>query len=47
MCPKPIVHDTDIIRLQAEKYEMEVRNGHLLAHSIPYVTAQKRLSAVY
>lgn len=43
MCPKPIVHDPVIMRLQAEKYEMEVRNGHLLAHSIPYVTAQKEV----
>ena len=43
MCPKPIVHDPDMMKLQAEKYEMEVRNGHLLIHSIPYVTAEKEV----
>lgn len=43
MYPRPIVHDPDMMRLQAEKYEMEVRNGHLLIHSIPYVTSQKEV----
>lgn len=43
MYPRPIVHDPDVMRLQTEKYEMEVRNGHLLLHSIPYVTEMKEV----
>lgn len=40
MSPRPIVLDTDLERLQQEGYEVEVRNGHLLVHSVPYVNAQ-------
>lgn len=41
MSPKPIVLDPDICRLQQEGYEVEVCNGHLLVHSVPYVNAQR------
>lgn len=40
MSPKPIVLDPDLRRLQQEGYEVEVRNGHLLLHSVPYVNAK-------
>jgi len=40
MSQKQIVPDPDIQRLQNEGYEVEVSNGHLLIHSVPYVTSQ-------
>ncbi len=43
MSPKPIVLNPDLQRLQLEGYEVEVRNGHLLVHSIPYVNAQGKI----
>ena len=43
MSPKPIVLDPDLRRLQQEGYEVEVRNGHLLVHSVPYVNAQRNV----
>jgi len=44
MSQKPIVLDPDLVRLQAEGYEVEVQNGHLLVHSIPYVNAKKEVA---
>lgn len=41
MSPRLIVLDPDIGRLQQEGYEVEVRSGHLLVHSVPYVNAQR------
>lgn len=41
MSPRPIVLDPDIRHLQQEGYEVEVLNGHLLVHSVPYVNAQR------
>lgn len=41
MSPRPIVLDPDVRRLQDEGFEVEVRNGHLLVHSVPYVNAQR------
>lgn len=41
MSPRPIVLDPDLSRLQQEGYEVEVRNGHLLVYSVPYVNAQR------
>lgn len=41
MSPRPIVLDPDLRRLQQEGYEVEVLNGHLLVHSVPYVNAQR------
>ncbi|PKN17704.1 MAG: hypothetical protein CVU71_14840 [Deltaproteobacteria bacterium HGW-Deltaproteobacteria-6] len=43
MSPKPIVLDPDLERLQKEGYEIEVRDGHLLVHSVPYVNAQRNV----
>ncbi len=40
MSPKQIVPDPEIQRLQNDGYEVEVSNGHLLIHSIPYVNSQ-------
>jgi len=39
MCPRPTVPNSDIRRLQDEGYEVEVHNGYLLVHSVPYVTS--------
>jgi len=41
MSQRPIVLDPDLKRLQLEGYEVEVQNGYLLVHSIPYVNAQR------
>lgn len=41
MSPRPIVLNADIRRLQEEGYEVEVRNGYLMVHSVPYVNAQR------
>lgn len=41
MSPKQIVLSTDIKRLLDEGYEVEVRNGYLLVHAVPYVNAQR------
>lgn len=43
MSPKPIVLDPDLRHLQQEGYEVEVRNGHLLIHSVPYVNSQREV----
>ena len=34
----------DLKRLRDEGYEIEVRHGFLVAHSVPYVNAQKRVA---
>ena len=44
MLPRPIVHNPDIRRLQDEGYEVEIINGHLLVHSVPYVTSQRTVA---
>lgn len=44
MSQRPIVLNPDIRRLQDEGYEVEVLNGHLLVHSVPYVTSQRTLA---
>lgn len=41
MSLRPIVLDPELKRLQDEGYEVEVRNGHLLVHSVPYVNAHR------
>jgi Domain of unknown function (DUF6791)/ThiF family len=43
MSPKQIVLDPDLERLQREGYAVEVSNGHVLVHSIPYVTTQREV----
>ncbi|MDX9786852.1 MAG: ThiF family adenylyltransferase [Desulfobacterales bacterium] len=43
MSPKLIVLDPDLQRLQQEGYEVEVQNGHVLVHSVPYVNAQRKV----
>ena len=43
MSPKQIVLDPDLQRLQQEGYEVEVLNGHVLVHSVPYVNAQRNV----
>lgn len=41
MSPRQVVLDPDVRRLQDEGYEVEVRNGHLLVHSVPFVNSQR------
>lgn len=41
MSPKQAVLSPDIKRLLDEGYEVDVRNGYLLVHAIPYVNAQR------
>ena len=43
MSQKQINRSSDIKRLRDEGYEVEVRQGHLLVHSVPYVNAQKQV----
>ncbi len=43
MSQKLINLSPDLKRLRDEGYEVEVKNGHLLLHSIPYVSAQKEI----
>lgn len=43
MSLRPIVLDPALKRLQDEGYEIEVLNGHLLVHSVPYVNAQRNV----
>lgn len=43
MSPRPIVLDPDLDRLQKEGYAVEVCHGHVLVHSVPYVTAQREV----
>lgn len=44
MSRRPIVLDSDLKRLQEEGYEVEVRSGHVLVHSIPYVNARREIA---
>lgn len=37
-----ISRSPDLLKLQAEGYEIEVRGGHLLVHSVPYVNAERK-----
>ena len=43
MSQKLINLSPDLKRLRDEGYEIEVKNGHLLLHSVPYVSAQKEI----
>lgn len=44
MYQKLISRSPDLQRLQNDGYEMEVRNGYLLLHSVPYVNAQREVA---
>ncbi len=44
MSEKLIGRSPDLKRLRDEGYEIEVRNGFLVAHSVPYVNAEKRVA---
>ena len=39
-----ISRNPDLLRLQNEGYEIEVRSGHLLVHSVPYVNAKGEIA---
>lgn len=42
--PRPIVLNPDLKRLLDDGFEVEIRNGHLLLHHIPYVNAQRQVA---
>ena len=41
MSHSPISRSDDLRRLEAEGYEIEVRSGHLLMRSVPYITSRR------
>ena len=43
MSRRPISLSPDLKRLDAEGYEIEIRDGYLLLHSVPYVDGQARV----
>lgn len=43
MLQKLLAHSADLAQLQQEGFELEVRGGYLLAHHVPYVTADKEV----
>ncbi|TFW72341.1 hypothetical protein C3Y98_04345 [Methylotenera oryzisoli] len=43
MSPKQAALNPDIKRLYDDGYEVEIRNGHLIIHSVPYVTADRHV----
>lgn len=40
MSRRPIARSADLLRLQNEGYDLEIRGGYLLVHNVPYVTSQ-------
>lgn len=44
MSEKLISHNPDLQRLQDEGYEVEVRSGYLLLHSVPYVNSRREVA---
>jgi len=44
MSTKLISRNPDLQRLRNEGYEVEVRNGYLIIHSVPYVTSQRLIA---
>ncbi|MFZ2411152.1 MAG: ThiF family adenylyltransferase, partial [Candidatus Methanoperedens sp.] len=43
MSHRLISHSSDLKRLRDEGYEIEVKNAHLLVHSIPYVNSKREI----
>jgi len=44
MSHKLISHSPDLKKLRDEGYEIEIKNAHLLVHSVPYVNARKEIA---
>lgn len=44
MSPRPTSHSSDLKRLIDEGYDLEVRDGHLLIHDVPYVTSAREVA---
>jgi len=44
MSHKLISHSPDLKRLRDEGYEIEIKNSHLLVHSVPYVNTKKEIN---
>jgi biotin operon repressor len=41
MSRKPINRSPDLLKLQEEGYDLEIRSGYLLVKGVPYVNARK------
>lgn len=44
MSHKLISHSPDLKKLRDERYEIEIKNAHLLVRSVPYVNARKEIA---
>lgn len=44
MSHKLISHSPDLKKLRDEGYEIEIKNAHLLVHSVPYVNAKREVA---
>src|SRR3989338_2180732 len=44
MSHKLISHSPDLKKLRDEGYKIEVKNAHLLVHSVPYVNTKKEIT---
>ncbi|MDQ0614041.1 hypothetical protein QF046_001682 [Microbacterium sp. W4I4] len=44
MSPSPVARSSDLQRLRAEGYEIEIRDNHLLVHHVPYVTPTREMA---
>lgn len=44
MSARPISHSQDLARLAEEGYELEVRDGFLLVHHVPYATSDQEVA---
>ena len=44
MSHKLISHSPDLKKLRDEGYEIEIKNAHLLVHSVPYVNAKREIA---
>ena len=43
MSQKLINHSPDLLKLQNEGYEIEIKDNHLLVHHVPYITSLKEI----
>lgn len=44
MSHKLISHSSDLKKLRDEGYEIEIKNAHLLVHSVPYVNSKREIA---
>jgi tRNA A37 threonylcarbamoyladenosine dehydratase len=44
LSPRPTSRSSDLKRLVDDGYDVEIRDGHLLVHDVPYVTAGRKIA---